>query len=66
MTGHARKAIATEKKKRLVIIRSMVASDGRVWEEARNDLARTQDISIWPLMVAWPAGAVLGLSVAFF
>ena len=33
---------------------------------ARNDLARIQDISIWPLMVAWPAGTVLGLLVASF
>ena len=40
--------------------------DGRVRGEARNDLARIQDISIWPLLVAWPAGTVLGLSVAFF
>ena len=39
---------------------------GRVWGEARNDLARIQDISIWPLLVAWPAGTLLGLSVAFF
>ena len=36
------------------------------WGEARNDLARIQDISIWPLLVAWPAGTLLGLSVAFF
>ena len=40
--------------------------DGRVWAEARNDLARIHDISIWLLLVAWPAGTVLGLSVAFF
>ena len=40
--------------------------DGRVWGEARNDLARIQDISIRPLLVAWPAGTVFGLSVAFF
>ena len=39
---------------------------GRVWGEARNDLAGIQDISIWPLMVAWPAGTVLGLFVASF
>ena len=39
---------------------------GRVWGEARNDLARIQDISIWPLMVAWPADTVLGLFVASF
>ena len=38
----------------------------RVRGEARNDLARIQDIIIWPLLVAWPAGTVLGLSVAFF
>ena len=46
--------------------RSPVKQDGRVWGEARTDLARIQDISIWPLMVAWPAGTVLGLFVASF
>ena len=45
--------------------RSM-AEDGRVRGLAHNDLARIQDISIWPLLMAWPAGTVLGLSVAFF
>ena len=40
--------------------------DGRVWGDARNDLARIQDISVWPLLVAWPAGTLLGLSVSFF
>ena len=44
----------------------LAMGDGRVWGEARNDLARIQDISIWPLMVAWPAGTVLGLFVASF
>ena len=40
--------------------------DGKVWGGARNDLAKIQDITVWPLLVAWPAGTVLGLSVAFF
>ena len=41
-------------------------SDGKVWGGARSDLAEIQDITIWSLLVAWPAATVLYLSVAFF
>ena len=44
----------------------MVAVYGRVWGAARDDLVRIQDISIWPFMVAWPAGTVLGFLMASF
>ena len=39
---------------------------GKVWGGARSDLAEIQDITIWPLLVAWPAATALCLSVAFF
>ena len=39
---------------------------GKVWGGVRNDLARMQDFSIRPLLVAWPAGTEQGLSVASF
>ena len=40
---------------------------GRGWRIASSARPRRiQDISIWPLLVAWPAGTVLGLSAAFF
>ena len=53
-----------------VLFRLLVGQGGptadSIRREARNDLAKIQDISIWPSLVAWPAGTVLGLSVAFF
>ena len=43
-----------------------VMGDGEGMGGAHSDLARIQDIKIWPLLVAWPAGTVPGLPMASF